>query len=230
MFGAFDGKKELSVPAFRPDSVCYRLIKWLILHLFPPVFRLLYGWRVIGEIPVEAMKGGAVSVCNHVHTLDCVMLACAFREYQMQFLTLPSNLRLPVAGSIVKLMGGLGLPESPGGWRDVYGRVERAFADGQVLQIYPEGELISGCRQLREFKPGAFHFAAKYKKPVIPCILRFYPRYGKSGGRIRDGLELVILPAVYPAREQKGKAAAEELQRQVQEKMQQALRTVNLSG
>ena len=32
LVGVFDSKRPL-----------YRLVKWLILHIFPPVFRLLYG-------------------------------------------------------------------------------------------------------------------------------------------------------------------------------------------
>lgn len=212
-----------SIPDFRPDSFWYRIVRRLILQFFPPVFRCLYGWRVSGDIPREAMAAGAVSVSNHVHTLDCCMLACAFEEYHMQFLTLASNLRIPIAGAVVKLMGGIPLPENLSGWKDVYRRVEGAFAAGQLLQIYPEGELVSGCRQLREFKPGAFNFAVKYSKPVIPCVIRFYPRFKKDGSRKRDGRELVILPAVYPDPRLKGKAAVVELQKQLRERMEKTL-------
>ena len=87
LVGVFDSKRPL-----------YRLVKWLILHIFPPVFRLLYGFRVVGRIPEEKMENGCISVCNHVHKLDCVMLACVFQDYTMQFLSLESNLHMPVAG------------------------------------------------------------------------------------------------------------------------------------
>ena len=36
LVGVFDSKRPL-----------YRIVKWLILHIFPPVFRLLYGFRVV---------------------------------------------------------------------------------------------------------------------------------------------------------------------------------------
>ena len=72
LVGVFDSKRPL-----------YRLVKWLILHIFPPVFRLLYGFRVVGRIPEEKMENGCISVCNHVHKLDCVMLACVFQDYTM---------------------------------------------------------------------------------------------------------------------------------------------------
>ena len=45
LVGVFDSKRPL-----------YRIVKWLILHIFPPVFRLLYGFRVVGRIPEEKMQ------------------------------------------------------------------------------------------------------------------------------------------------------------------------------
>ena len=172
LVGVFDSKRPL-----------YRLVKWLILHIFPPVFRLLYGFRVVGRMPEEKMENGCISVCNHVHKLDCVMLACVFQDYTMQFLSLESNLHIPVAGAIVRLMGGIGLPANLDGWRPVLKRIKQGLEEGQMLQIYPEGELIDGCRTLRAFQPGAFQIACWFRKPMIPCLLRFYPRFSKSGRR-----------------------------------------------
>lgn len=209
--------------SFQPHSLPYRLVRWLIFHIFPPVFRLIYGYRVVGKTPDNVVREGCVSVCNHVHMLDCVMLACAFRENIMQFLTLASNMRIPVAGRIVKLMGGIALPSDLAAWRGVCERIGNAMDGGQVLQIYPEGELESGCRELREFRPGAFIFAVKYRRPVIPCVLRFYPRYKGERRKRRDGLELVILPPVYPDERLSGKRAAQQMQKQVYERMKNAL-------
>lgn len=209
--------------AFDPHSPLYRLVFFLIRHIFPPLFRLFYGYRVTGEIPEEDMKKGCVSVCNHVHMLDCIMLGCAFSEYRMQFLTLESNLHIPLAGPIVRLMGGIGLPAGLAGWRSVFERVEKALDEGQIVQIYPEGELVSGCRELRQFQSGAFTFAVKFQRPVIPCALRFYARYQKNGKRKRDGIELVILQPVYPPEGKKGRAAAERMMEQVRCSMEKAL-------
>ena len=128
LVGVFDSKRPL-----------YRIVKWLILHIFPPVFRLLYGFRVVGRIPEEKMQNGCISVCNHVHKLDCVMLACVFQDYTMQFLSLESNLHIPVAGAIVRLMGGIGLPAKLDGWRPVLKRIKQGLDEGQMLQLHPGG-------------------------------------------------------------------------------------------
>ena len=89
----------------------------------------------------------------------------------MQFLSLESNLHIPVAGAIVRLMGGIGLPAKLDGWRPVLKRIKQGLDEGQMLQIYPEGELIDGCRTLRAFQPGAFQITCWFRKPMIPCLL-----------------------------------------------------------
>ena len=176
------------------------------------------------------MQNGCISVCNHVHKLDCVMLACVFQDYTMQFLSLESNLHIPVAGAIVRLMGGIGLPAKLDGWRPVLKRIKQGLDEGQMLQIYPEGELIDGCRTLRAFQPGAFQITCWIRKPMIPCLLRFYPRFSKSGRRKRDGMELVILEPVDIPTDKKGKRAATELETQIRCQMEAARLAVGREG
>ena len=195
LVGVFDSKRPL-----------YRIVKWLILHIFPPVFRLLYGFRVVGRIPEEKMQNGCISVCNHVHKLDCVMLACVFQDYTMQFLSLESNLHIPVAGAIVRLMGGIGLPAKLDGWRPVLKRIKQGLDEG------------------------AFQITCWFRKPMIPCLLRFYPRFSKSGRRKRDGMELVILEPVDIPTDKKGKRAATELETQIRCQMEAARLAVGREG
>ena len=153
-----------------------------------------------------------------------------FQDYTMQFLSLESNLHIPVAGAIVRLMGGIGLPAKLDGWRPVLKRIKQGLDERQMLQIYPEGELIDGCRTLRAFQPGAFQIACWFRKPMIPCLLRFYPRFSKSGRRKRDGMELVILEPVDIPTDKKGKRAATELETQIRCQMEAARLAVGREG
>lgn len=195
----------------------YRVVRRLILVIFPPVFRVLYGWRVTGQQNLGDIPA-AVTLCNHVHTLDCIMMACALQSKELLFLSLPSNLKKPVAGFFVRLLGGVAVPEGPSAYRQFYRRLEPEFAAGRFLQVYPEGWLIPGCRQLREFHPGAFQMAQRFDLPVIPCVLRHYRR--RLGG---DGLELCILPAVFadPALGRREKTA--DLENRARAAMERAL-------
>lgn len=184
--------RNTSQPA--PDPIPYRTVKRLVVTVFPPVFRLLYGFRVSGAEHADAVSGGCVVVCNHVHPLDCVMVACAFAPRRMWFLSQPSNLDLPVAGPIVRLLGALPVPDGPKAYRALYRRLDRLFALGHWFLVYPEGWRAHGCGTLHPFHPGAFSFAVHGNVPVLPCVLRQYDRTWPWGRRRKPGWELVLLP------------------------------------
>lgn len=202
-----------------PRAWWYWTARRMIHAILWPVLRLLFGFRIQGRENVKSVSGGAVTVCNHIHILDCAMVYMAFPQRRMWALSLPSNLKLPLAGAIVRTMGGLAVPSSAEGYRKLYRHLEDCFAQGHWLHVYPEGELQAWCRGLRPFHPGAFRFAVHFGVPVVPCILRQYTRRGP----FRRGLELIVLPpedipAGMPARE-----AALELERRACAAMEQAL-------
>lgn len=213
------GNDSMHWPRF---GLLYRAVRRLILVIFPPIFQLLYGWRVCGQQNLQDIPA-AVTLCNHVHTLDCIMMACAFKTKQMLFLSLPSNLKKPVAGFFVRLLGGVSVPSGPGSYRQFFRRLEPEFYAGRFLQVYPEGWLIPGCRELREFYPGAFQMAQRFDLPVIPCVLRPYRR--RLGGR---GLELCILPAEFADPSLGRREKALDLEQRARTAMQSALHSVPL--
>ena len=114
------------------------------------------------------------------------MLACVFQNYTMQFLSLESNLHIPVAGAIVRLMGGIGLPEKLDGWRPVLKRIKQGLDEGQMPQIYPEGELNDGCRTLRRFSGGVSdHVLVPEADDSVPAagFTRVFPKAADEKGR-----------------------------------------------
>ena len=195
----------------------YRVLRGLIGVIFPPVFRLLYHWRVTGREHLEGV-GPAVSLCNHVHTLDCVMMALALREKELLFLSLPSNLTMPAAGPLVRCLGGVAVPQTAGEYRAFYRKMEPELAAGRVLQIYPEGWLEPGCGQLRAFHPGAFQMAVRFGVPVLPCVLRRYARPGR-----KPGLELYIAEPLCADPALSRRAAAQDLEVRARAVMEKAL-------
>ncbi|MDR2102109.1 MAG: 1-acyl-sn-glycerol-3-phosphate acyltransferase, partial [Treponema sp.] len=80
---------------------------------------------------------------------------------------------------------------------------ETAFKHRRFIHFYPEGECFLYNQQIREFKPGAFRFAAELDIPVIPLVTIFsegpfkpYSLLGRSVPRET----IVALDAVYPGR------------------------------
>lgn len=200
----------------------HKALRRVVLVVFGPLFAL-WGWQVCGKEHLNGLPGGAVTVCNHVHPLDCVRLACALFSHEMYFLSLKANLELPVAGRLVRLLGGLPLPETAAAGVHLSRTIRTLLGQGALVQIYPEGVLVPYCSTLRPFARGAFCYAADSGAPVLPCVLVPRPRTGwrRFTGK-KPLLQLVILPPVYPQQGPR-RAAATKLQQQVTAAMQAVL-------
>ena len=146
------------------------------------------------------------------------MMNLALPGKRVWVLSLPENFNIPVAGRLVHLMGGLAVPSSPGGYRLFYRRLQAAFAKGQVLQVYPEGELVPWCGELRGFHPGAFLFAARFGVPVVPFVL-----CRTKGGLAGRGLQLCALAPVRAPEGMRPRQAAKFLEQSCRNAMRQAL-------
>ncbi|MFQ9871659.1 MAG: hypothetical protein ACLRVT_01060 [Oscillospiraceae bacterium] len=78
----------------------YILMKALVILVFRPFNWLFFGTRIRGRENLDAVRGcGVVTVCNHIHPLDCTMVACAARTRKQYFLTIQSIWRSPGAPS-----------------------------------------------------------------------------------------------------------------------------------
>ena len=170
-----------------------RAVLAFIHTIFPPILRMVYGFRIRGEENIP--KEGAVSICNHMHCLDCVMLSCAFGKRRAAFLSLRSNLEIPAVGSLIALLGAVPIPSGVSEYKVLIRSVRALLTKGGLFHIYPEGSRDSGNFQLRPFRRGAFELAAAFDMPILPCVIRPYPR-----SRGRRGLELRIFPAIPPER------------------------------
>ena len=213
------GEPDKRLEIHPPRAWWYWAARGMIYAILWPVLRLAFGFRILGKENAKAVPGGVVTVCNHIHLLDCVMVYMAFPRRRMWALSLPGNLRLPAAGAIVRTMGGLAVPDSAEGYRKLYRHLEGCFAKGHGLQVYPEGELLPWCRELRPFHPGAFRFAVRFGVPVVPCALRQYRRQGP----FKRGLELVVLPPVDSLPDLPSREAAIELEQRARAAMERAL-------
>lgn len=213
------GETDKRLEIHPPRTWWYWTARRMIHAILWPVLRLAFGLRILGRENAEAVPGGAVTVCNHIHILDCVMVYMTFPRRRMWALSLPDNLRLPAAGAIVRTMGGLAVPDSAEGYRRLYRHLGDCFAQGHWLQVYPEGGIQPWCGELRRFHHGAFRFAVHFNVPVVPCVLRQYRRRGP----LKRGLELVVLPPVGVPEGLPAKEAAIELEHRVRRAMERAL-------
>ena len=160
---------------------------------------LLFGLRVEGwKNRARLGRKGAVAVCNHVHTLDCTMIAQVLWPKRQYYVALQSNLEMKGVRHFVRLFGGIPIPEDPELRLAFPGLLQKALSLGAVIPIYPEGELLHYCTELRPFKNTAFSTAWLAGVPILPMCITYRRPRGIWHFKKRPCLTLHILPAVIP--------------------------------
>ncbi|WP_321004398.1 glycosyltransferase [Eisenbergiella porci] len=184
-------------PLFILGGGLIRLIIYLLVAL---IIKPIWGLNIEGKENLKARKGGAVTVCNHVHLLDCIMVSYVLRSRNVCFPTLESNFRIPLIRHIIRLLGAIPIPESKQGFKRFMEATGKWVQNGNLLHYYPEVVLHPYYQGIRGFKRGAFLTACETGVPVLPMVIS----YRQPGGLIgilkrRPCLTLKILPPVYPA-------------------------------
>ena len=167
----------------------------LVSHVLGPALHIFTGFEVEGKQNLKSLQNGAVSFCNHVHTLDCVMLGRAFWSRDTYFLSQRENFGIPLIRHLIKRLKAMPVPENSKAYSELYRQLEPELLSGAIFHVYPEGSLRPSCTVLRPFSPGAFRFAVNLGLPVLPCVIRF------ERGRFRTRHILVIGEPLFPQKD-----------------------------
>ncbi len=116
------------------------------------------------HIPVD---GGALIICNHVSYVDTLVLSLASPR-PIRFLSYDAFFKIPVLGGIMRLSKSI--PVSSTKARDAILRAGDAIRTGEIVCIFPEGELTR-TGNLHELKGGFELIARRAKCPVIVAHL-----------------------------------------------------------
>lgn len=183
-----------------------------------------YGMVIEGRKNLKALDGGAVTVCNHIHPMDCTMIDLAVFPRPIHYVTLDTNFRIPAVRHLIRWLGGVPLSHSPHQMGKLLAAMGEAMKDGELVQIYPEGVLIPYCTDLRKFRNGAFRLAADNGVPLVPMVLTQEAPTGiLKLYKKKPCLHLHILPALHPDPALPPRAAANRLREQCLQVMQEHL-------
>ena len=117
------------------------LLFWLFTTLLSPSCGCwtAFGWAPDeGRENLDAVQGGAVSIMNHVHPLDCTMAKVALFPYRLCVISLASNLQKPFTGWLIRFCGGVPLPDDIHGMALERG-VEARIRGGAFVHFLPGG-------------------------------------------------------------------------------------------
>lgn len=98
---SFEVKKGYDYRRANPLSrLTSSLLKTVALPVLTVFDRVVLGSRIDGWKNLRRLRNtGAVTVCNHVHMLDCTLVEQALFKERTYFITLASNLKFPCPAS-----------------------------------------------------------------------------------------------------------------------------------
>jgi 1-acyl-sn-glycerol-3-phosphate acyltransferase len=142
-----------------------RLLIWMLSHT---MYRVKH--QGLEQIPAE---GPALIVCNHVSYVDALLLAGAVRR-PIRFIMYKPIYEIPVLHFIFRT--GRAIPicsksRDPAGYDQAFKDIEQGLQDGDLLCIFPEGQLTKDG-EMQPFKAGIEKILARTPVPVIPMALR----------------------------------------------------------
>ena len=186
--------------------------------------KLVFGLRVRGREHLREVRGGgAILVCNHINYLDCTFMGLAAYPRKPVFTALERLFHVPVIAQLISWLGCVPVPASIRDLRSFLTQLGEALMEGRMVCVYPEGELITYCPELRKFKQGAFALSVHTGAPVVPMVILQEKRRGVWRLLKRKPcLTLQVGEPVYPP-ENPGPHAYKDLSRQVELRMAELL-------
>jgi glycosyltransferase involved in cell wall biosynthesis/1-acyl-sn-glycerol-3-phosphate acyltransferase len=176
--------------------------------------RVFFGLKIKNRKALKKIKKtGAITICNHVHQMDCTACAVAFGWRRLLFVSLPSNFKLGVAGIFVDILGSVPTPSGPKETQIFIQTLSKMLRKGRIAHFYPEGERKNYDTEIRDFNRGPFYLAVDAQKPVVPIRIVFRKPDGVwKLFRKKPCFTLVVGDPVYPDTLLSPKAAIEDIQ------------------
>jgi len=188
-----------------------------------PVCRIRQGLRVKGKENLkkykDVLKGGVVSVCNHIHMWDYLGIMAAVYPYQPDILAWDKNIS-GENGKIIRSVGGIPVPASDMKAMAVMSsQVKKYLQNGGWLHVAAEGSMWEFYAPIRPFKTGAAYYAYKANKPILPMAFSYRKPVGLGKLFRRAKLTLNIGTPIYPDQTLSQKEAIEKLTKQAHQEV-----------
>ena len=133
---------------------------------------------VKGVENLQGIKGSAFITSNHFHPFENIALYKAFQKYSPKKKTFyrvirEGNYTAPPKGfdKFFKYCNTLPLSSNLQTMRKFLKALDVITKKNNYILIYPEQYMWWNYKKPRPFKDGAYKFAYKYNRPIIPCFI-----------------------------------------------------------
>lgn len=208
---------------FKRISSC--LLRGFAAAILSVYNKLAFGFKITGKENLRLLDSGAVTICNHVHQMDCTMINLALLRFRIYYLTLEANFKIPVIRHIIRILGAVPVSGNPHTMHELFDAMTEALHSGSCVQVYPEGVLRPYYKGIRKFRNGAFYLSVKSGAPILPMTLTYHtPKGIYSLYKSKPCIHLNILKPIYPDLSADKKEAEEKLRIEAKAVMEESCR------
>lgn len=155
-------------------NLCSNLLYLIAYPILVIINKFFLGFKIMGKENLETVDGiGKVTISNHVHPMDCTMVALGNMPSKTYYTSLESNFKIPMVRKIIKLLNAIPIPKDIRYTKNFMNSIDDLLKNGKTIHFYPEGSLWPYYNQIRHFKNGAFDFAVRNNVPVVPMVFTF---------------------------------------------------------
>lgn len=152
------------------SNVLYYGIAFPILGI---LLKIIYDLKIEGKENIKNLKTGAVTISNHVLVLDCAMVGLACRWKKVCYTVQEESFKIPFVGKLIQFLNAIPIPTKIEKKKSFVKEINTRLQKGKIVHFYPEGFLEPYCKEIREFKNGAFDFAVRNQVPIVPMVFQF---------------------------------------------------------
>lgn len=184
----------------------------------PPFLYFAFGTKIKGRKNLKGIKN-AITISNHIHALDCMLVRQATPFKRNYFTVAPHNNLAGFGGMYIRSLGALPLPETTGAHKNFNKNIENILQNKKgYVHFYAEQALWFRYEKSRPYKDGAFHYAVKNNVPVIPIVFLF-KELNKFERLFRRNKKIIVkvLKPVYPDNKLNNKENLEHIKTQAQQ-------------
>lgn len=170
----------------------------------------VYRFKIKGRKNLRKVKKmGFVAVSNHVLHMDAAIIASSiFNTRKCYFVVLGENSTIPIAGSMIKSLGGIPIASDTSGSIKFLSYCNKLLKKKKPILIFPEVAMWHGYKGIRPFEMGGFRLATNNNVPILPIVITLKYRNKKKS---RYKAYFNICPPIYQDNSLHGKVAAMEL-------------------
>lgn len=173
------------------------VIAFIVIILLSFINYILYGFKIEDRYKMLQNRG-FVSISNHVHYMDCTMIALLYYPTRVYYPTLESNFKIPFIRHLIKILYAIPIPNKEKQKARFYKQIKCAIKKKKVIQMYPEGSLWPYYEDVRHFKYGAFKMAVDSNTPIQVTKFIFVEPTGIFKLYRKKCIHLKVLDPIYP--------------------------------